>query len=103
MSSMLGQNAEPVRHADQFDEGLRPHFLHRLAAMDLHGHLANLEVGSDLLVESTGDYVSHDLPLPCGQRFEPLPQFGGCRDIVAPGAIPLDPELDRIEELLLAE
>src|SRR5260370_23273283 len=71
--------------------------------MDLHGHLANLEVGSDLLVESTGDHESHDFPLPCGQRLEPLLQFGDYRGAVAPGAIPLDSELDRIDELLIAE
>src|SRR5271166_6717882 len=71
--------------------------------MDLHRHLAQLELTRDLFVWTAGDDERQDLLFARRQSIEALPQLGNKLGLLAPGAITLDPRLDRIEQLLLAQ
>src|SRR6267143_6317011 len=55
-----------VGHSDQIRQARRLHLAKDLTAMDLRCHLADPELGSDLLVQPAGDDQLHHLPLAFG-------------------------------------
>src|SRR5882762_1047003 len=59
-----------VGHSDQIRQARRLHLAKDLTAMDLRCHLADPELGSDLLVQPAGDDQLHHLPLAFGQRLK---------------------------------
>ena len=65
-----GRDAELVRHPHQSDQGLRLHLPRDLAAMHLHRHLAQIELGGDLFVRTTGHDEREHFPLAHRQRGE---------------------------------
>ncbi len=71
--------------------------------MDLHRHLAQLEMSCNLFVPAAADDERKDFSFARGQRIEALPQFGNNTGLKPPGAIALDPRLDRIEQMLLMQ
>src|SRR6266446_6275118 len=89
-SGFFRGNAQPVGHSHQIDQGFRAHLSHDLAAMDLHRHLAQLELIGDLLAGPAADHQGDDLPLACRQRIEALPQFGNKAGLLAPGPVTFD-------------
>jgi len=52
-------DAEPIRHSHQLGQRFRLHLAHDIAAMNLHGNLANVEIGGDLLVQTAGHHQRH--------------------------------------------
>jgi hypothetical protein len=71
--------------------------------MDLRGHFADPEFGSDLLVEPAGDDQLHHLPLASGQFVKPLVQLGDEFLFGTEGAILLQRHFNGIEEVLIVE
>ncbi|HEX9405189.1 MAG TPA: hypothetical protein VF917_12215, partial [Steroidobacteraceae bacterium] len=94
---------QPVGCAHELGQGAGPHLPHDLAAMNLHRHLAQSELGGDLLVRAPDDDKSHDVPLALGQGGVALPQIGDERGVPAPVPIALDRRLNRIEHVLIPE
>src|SRR5262245_49436500 len=74
-----------------------------MAAVDLHGDLTHIKVTRNLFVQSAGDHMRHDLPLPQGQRGKALAQSFDYASILTPLSISLDAELNRVKQLLIAE
>jgi len=67
--------------------------------MHLHGRLGDSEVMRDLLVQSAGGSLDHDLALTRAERIKTLSQLS-CRFLtLAPGAIAGEARLDCIQEL----
>src|SRR5436309_16143881 len=71
--------------------------------MDLDRHLAQLGLRRNLLVSATGDNESQDFPLARRQGIEALLQLGNNLGFLPPGTIVINPRLDRVEQLLLAQ
>src|SRR3974377_2143828 len=71
--------------------------------MHLHGRLGDSEVMRDLLVQSAGGSLDHELALTRAERIKTLSQLS-CRFLaLAPGAIAGEARLDCIQEFLIAE
>jgi len=49
-----------------------------LAAVDLYRRLAQVELGSNLLIQQAGDDKRKDLALPWSRRIDALLRFGHC-------------------------
>src|SRR5882724_13051598 len=79
------------------------HLPHGLPAVDLHRHLAQVELGRDLLVRAPDDYERHDLALAIGQRRVALAQFGDEHRLLAPFPITLDRSVYGVEQFLVVE
>ena len=71
--------------------------------MHLHRHLAQIELGRDLFVRTTGHDEREHFPLAHRQRGEARLQFGDGAVLLAPNAVALDCDLDRVEQLLLTQ
>src|SRR5437879_3902675 len=56
-----GRHGQPVGYAHESGQGAGLHLAHDLPAMNLHRHLAQVELGGDLLVRAPDDDESHDL------------------------------------------
>src|SRR6202795_590983 len=105
IGSGLLRNRNPhfLSHPDQVSYGVRCHFSHELAAMDLDGCFACSDgVGYLFAQEARNDPRQHFSFTRC-QRFEALPQHRDFSVSLAPGPIPFQRELNRIQQILLAE
>src|SRR5882762_11222728 len=51
------------RHSNQFCQGLRSHFPHYVAAVNLYSDLADAELKSYLLIEHARNHQTHNLAL----------------------------------------
>ena len=71
--------------------------------MDFYSDLADADVVGDLLVESAGHHQGHHLTLTRGERLETLPQRSDCLFVLQPRAITRQPQLDRVQQVLIAE
>jgi hypothetical protein len=100
-SGFFGRNPELVGHSHQIDQRLRSHLSHDLAAMDLHSHLAQLELTSNLLVQESCDDDWQDFSFARRQRIEALPQLGDKLVLLTSNAIARDARLNGIEQFLL--
>src|SRR6185436_8751292 len=59
-SRLRAAHADQVGHAHELGQRLRTHLAHRIAAVDLHGDLADADFARDLLVhEPGGDVADH--------------------------------------------
>src|SRR5260370_4363037 len=85
---------QPVGCAHELGQGAGPHLPHELAAMNLHRHLAQIELGGDLLVRAPDDDKSHDMTLPLVQGGVSLPQIVDERRVPPPFPIALDRRLN---------
>src|ERR1700730_8938679 len=101
MLRLRATNPECVGHSHQIRQGLRPHLSHDIAAMDLYGDLAYAQFTRDLLVHQARGDVSDDLLLPRGQRFEQSLQLGDALFAFAPDAIPFEPKLNSVQQILV--
>jgi hypothetical protein len=90
-------NPELVGHSHQFHQRLRAHLSHDLAAMDLHGHLAQLELTSNLLVQASCDDEWHDFSFARRQGIEAFPQLGNKLVLLMSNAIARAARLNGIE------
>src|SRR5262245_47438509 len=71
--------------------------------MDFHRHLTQFRLSCNLLIPATGDNESQDFSLAWRQGIEAFLQFGNDLRFLPPGTIALDPRLDGIKQLLLAQ
>src|SRR5580704_16035048 len=96
------RDAECFCHSDQVGHRSRAHFLHKVTAMHLHGDLAELEFGCDLLTHQTARDESHDFALARGKQLEMRLQLGDHMLMLAPLLITLDRSCDGIQKILVA-
>ena len=87
---------ESIRHSAQFGKRTSIHLAHQIRAMNFHGGFRNANIVSDLLVQTTGSDLEHNLPLPGAERVETLPERTQRPVAIAPGAIAGEPGLDCI-------
>ena len=80
------RNAELIGHSHQIDQRSRSHLAHHVAAMDLHGHLTQLEFVGNLFVQAASDDEGQDF-LFAWRRLIPL--FQVCLDVVARCELPI--------------
>src|SRR6516162_67102 len=92
-----------VGHPGQVRQRSRLHLSHDLAAMDFYGDLADADIEGDLLVETAGHHQGHDFALAGGERLKPRPQRGDCLFVLQPCAIAREAQLDRVQQVLIAE
>ena len=59
-NSSHSAHTECIRHAHKFCEGFCPHLSHDIAAMNLHGDLADADFAGDLFVHQAGRDEPHD-------------------------------------------
>src|SRR6266853_3360667 len=97
------RRAEPVGHPHKLGQRRRFHLPHDLPTVNLHRHLAEVELARDLLVRSPNDDERHDLALALGQRGVALLQLDGDPRPPAPVPVTLDRRVNRIEQVLLVE
>lgn len=71
--------------------------------MHLHGDLAKLEFGCDLLTHQTARDESHDFALARGKQLEMRLQLGDHMLMLAPFLITLDRSCDGIQKILVAK
>jgi len=71
--------------------------------MNLHRRLADAEIKGNLFAEAASCDLNHDLALTGSQRFEAFLERIQDLFILPSGAIPNKAELDRVEEVLIAE
>src|ERR1700730_9054855 len=71
--------------------------------MDFYGDLADADVVRDLLVEAASHHQGHHLTLTGGERREARPQRGDGLFILQPSAISREAQLNRIQQVLIAE
>ena len=64
---------------------------------------AGSDLGGDLLVEKAGNYQWQHFALPRGQPFKALPQRGDFVLLLASGCVPLQGEVNRVQQILIAE
>ncbi len=74
-----------------------------MAAVDFDRDLADADIACDLLVKAAGHNQGHHLALTRGQRFEARPQHRDRLFVLQPGAISRKTQLDRIQQILIAE
>src|SRR6266481_2353597 len=92
-----------VGHPGQLRQGSRLHLSHDLAAMHFYSDLADADVEGDLLVEAASHHQGHHLALPGGKSLEARPQRGDCLFVLEPRAISREAQLDRVQQVLIAE
>jgi hypothetical protein len=93
---------QPVCHAHKFRQRAGAHLAHDLPAVNLHGHLAEVKLGGDLLIRGLDDDEAHDLPFARGESGVALRETGDERRISSPLFITLDRAMDRVEHVLIA-
>jgi hypothetical protein len=93
----------PIGYTHELRQGSGTHLPHDLTAMNLHRHLAQIELGGDLLVRLPVDDESHGLSLALSQGGVAPPQIGDESGVSAPFPIAPDRRLDRIEQVLILE
>src|SRR5262245_38701521 len=71
--------------------------------MNLDGIFRSSELSSDLLIEHARDSHPEDIPLLTGQRLKALLQLYAFLFLFTPGAVPLQCEMNRIQEIQVAE
>ena len=76
-----------VGEPDQIGERTGAHLSHHLPAMQPHRHLADADIGCDLLIDATRDQQRHDLFLAGGQRFLTRSKIGDLPFVLQPRAI----------------
>src|SRR5882757_7516631 len=91
------------RHSNQFCQRLRLHLPHHLAAMNLHGDLADPELKSYLLIEHTRNHQAHDFALARAQGLVAFSQSGKVTLLAAPRAVAIQSLMDRIQQVLVFE
>src|SRR5262245_34457861 len=74
-----------------------------MAAMHLHRGFGDADIVGNLLAEATAHDLYHDFPLAGAQRCEALPEGGQDFFALPPCAIAGEPELNGLEEILIAE
>src|ERR1700722_3537726 len=97
------RDAERFCHSDQIGHRSRAHFLHQVTAMHLHGDLAKLEFGCDLLAHQPARDESHNFALARGQQLEMRLQLGDHMLMLAALLITLDRSCDGIQKILVAK
>lgn len=65
---------EAVGRSDQIGQRSGVHFPHDIAEMNLHGDLAQSQLGSDLLVHQSRCHKAHHLPLSRSKRLKCVSQ-----------------------------
>src|ERR1700680_2811909 len=83
-------DAERFCHSDQIGHRSRAHFLHNVTAMHLHGDLAKLEFGCDLLADQPARDESHNFALARGQQLEMRLQVGDYMLMLPALSIPVE-------------
>ena len=78
------------------------HLSHQLAAMDFNRDLADANVLSYLLVDAAGHHRCHHLTL-ARRESRARPQLGDRLFVRQPGTISRDPQLDRVQQVLITE
>src|SRR5271154_960916 len=94
---------QPVGHPGQIGQRSRLHLSHDLATMDFYGDFADADLIGDLLVETASRHQGHHLTLAGGESLEARPQPGQSFFILQPSAVARDAQLDRVEQILVAE
>src|ERR1700730_2617674 len=94
---------QAVGHPGQIRQRSRLHLSHHLAAMDFYRDFADADLVGDLLVETAGCDQGHYLTLAGREGLEARPQPGESFFVLQPSAVARDAELDRIEQILIAE
>jgi len=92
-----------VGHPGQVRQRSGLHLSHDLAAMNFYSGLADADVVRDLLVEAASHDQGHNLTLAGGEGLEARPQRGDCLFVLQPRAISLEAQLDRVQQVLIAE
>src|SRR5207342_264573 len=87
----------------ELGERLRLHLAHDMAAMNFHRDLGHAHIGSNLLVHESGGDLRHDLLLARGQLLEQSFEFFPPLRFLAPFAVALERDGDRVEQILIAE
>src|SRR5262249_22271362 len=90
-------------HPGQIRQRNGLHLSHDLSAMDFYGDLADADVIGDLLVEAASGHQGHHLTLTGRESLEAPPQRGDCLFVFHPRPISGEPELNRIQQVLIAE
>src|SRR5260221_4450659 len=91
------------RHSNQFCQRLRLHLPHHVAAMNLHGDLADPELKSYLLIEHTRNHQAHDFALALAQGLVAFSQRGKVTLLAAPHAVAIQSLVDGIQQVLVFE
>src|SRR5271155_4554302 len=94
---------QDIRHPHEVGQRSRAHLAHDVAAMDLHGDLADAEFRRNLLVHQAGRHESHDLLLARRQRFEVSLDIVDGAVLLAPRAITLERDAYGVEQFLVAK
>src|SRR6202035_3180440 len=92
-----------VDHPRQVRQRSGLHLSHDLAAVDFYSDLADADVVGDLFVKAAGHHQGHYLTLAGGEGLEARPQRGDRRFILQPRAISREAQLDRVQQVLIAE
>src|SRR5262245_54350540 len=71
--------------------------------MDFYGDLTDADFEGDLLVQAAGHDQCHHLPLTRGQGLKARFQFGEYLLVLQPRAIARQAQLDRVQQVLIAE
>src|SRR5437588_2816911 len=96
-------NVERFGHLHQIRQGSRMHFSHEVAAMDLHGNLAEAQFGRYLLVHEPGRHQPHHLPLARAQRLMEAFQSRFRLLLLAPEPVAVDRCSDRVQHVLITK
>src|SRR5260221_1195798 len=91
------------RHSNQFCQRLRLHLPHHVAAMNLHGDLADTELKSYLFIEHTRNHQAHDFALALAQGLVAMSQRGKVTALTACRAVAIQSLVDRIQQVLVFE
>jgi hypothetical protein len=92
-----------VGHPRKIRQRLGLHLAHHLATVDPYGNLADADVAGNLLIHAALHDLTHYLAFARGQRLEALSKRGQRRFFLASGTVTCKTELDRIEQVLIAE
>ena len=65
---------EHIRHSTELGKRTGLHLSHQVGAMHLHRGFGDADIVGNLLVETTGRDLNHDLTLAGAERFETLPE-----------------------------
>jgi hypothetical protein len=66
-ASVAGSDAELRGHVHEVRNRLCPHLSDHATSVCLHRNLADVELGTDLLVQEAGDDQRHDFPFTLGE------------------------------------
>src|SRR3989442_1712786 len=101
MNARLCDEADLLRHPDQFGDRFCSHLLHHTAAVDLDRLLGSGELHRDLPVELPGDDACEHLTLPRRESVDPAPEFAAFSGFRLALAAPDQRARDGVEKLAI--